>query len=150
MNIEQMWMINDCLHQPDRPGSSLRIIKLTWLQMTSQRLPFASSCKTPIKTFERITNRMSTSSESHTSSSDSDEYPFITATELSHLLLDHGMNFAISNAFSASPLSTALLQNYLFLSQNIDRILLDINWNDNPFCHYTPFQDTITPILLNF
>ena len=112
--------------RPDRPGNSLKIIKLTWLQMISQRLPFASSCKTPIKTFKRIINRMLTSSESHASSSDSDKYPFITATELSHLLLDHGMNFAISNVFSTSPLSTALLQNYLFLSQNIKHLWQDL------------------------
>ena len=122
MNMEQMWRINDCLHQARQAGKFLEDYKTycTWLQMTSQRLPFTSSYKTPIKTFEQIINEMSTSSESCTSSPD--EYPFITATELSHLLLDHGMNFAVSNAFSASPLSTALLQNYLFLSQNIEHL----------------------------
>ena len=88
---------------------------------------------------------MSTSSESHPSSPD--KYPFLTATELSRLLLDQEMNFAVLTTFSSSPLSTLLLQNYLFLSHNIKRIrqyIFDI------LSHSAPFHDTITPIVLNF
>ena len=67
---------------------------------------------------------MLTSSESRPSSPD--EYPFLTATELSRLLLDQEMNFAVSTMFSSSPLSTFLLQNYLFLSHNIEWIRQDL------------------------
>ena len=69
----------------------------------------------------------------------------------SHLLLDHGMNFAVSNVFSASPLSTTILQNYLFLSQNIEHLkhdLTDINWKDNPFSIFfviAPLFGTLSP-----
>ena len=106
--------------RPDKPGSFSNTIKTTWCLMISQKLPFTFSYKPPIRTFKQLINEMSTSSESCPSSPD--EYPFITATELSRLLLDQEMNFAVSNAFSLSPLSTTLLQNYLFLSHNIEHI----------------------------
>ena len=98
---------------------------------------------------------MSTSSESHPSSPD--KYPFLTATELSRLLLDQEMNFAVLTTFSSSPLSTLLLQNYLFLSHNIERIRQDLTWHQleqqyifDILSHSAPFCDTITPIVLNF
>ena len=47
----------------DRPGSFSNTIRLTWLQTTSQKLPFTSSCKPPIEIFKWLINEMSTSSE---------------------------------------------------------------------------------------
>ena len=98
---------------------------------------------------------MLTSSESHPSSPD--EYPFLTATKLSQLLLDQEMNFAVSTMFSSSPLLTILLQNYLFLSHNIEQIQQDLTQHQleqqslfNILSHSTLFHDTITPIVLNF
>ena len=96
-----------------------------------------------------------TSSESCPSSPD--EYPFLTATKLSRLLLDQEMNFAISSMFSSSPLSTILLWNYLFLSHNIEQIWQDLTRHQlerqslfDILSHSAPFRDTITPIVLNF
>ena len=98
---------------------------------------------------------MLTSSESCPSSPD--EYPFLTTTELSQLLLDQEMNFAVSTMFSSSPLSTILLWNYLFLSHNIKQIRQDLTRHQleqqsrfNILSHSAPFRDTITPIVLNF
>ena len=86
-----------------------------------------------------------------------DEYPFLTATELSRLLLDQEMNFAVSTMFSSSPLLTILLRNYLFLSHNIEWIWQDLTWHQlewqslfDILSHSTLFRDTITPIVLNF
>ena len=139
----------------NKPGSFSNTIRTTWHPTTSQKLPFTSSCKPPIETFKQLINEMSTSSESHLSSPD--EYPFITTTKLSCLLLDQEMNFVVSNAFSLSPLSTTLLWNYLFLSHNIERIQQDLTWHQleqqslfNILGHSAPFCNTITPIVLDF
>ena len=98
---------------------------------------------------------MSTSSESRPSSPD--KYSFLTATELSWLLLDQEMNFAVSNVFSLSPLSTILLRNYLFLSHNIEWIWQDLTRHQleqqclfDILGHSALFHDTITPIVLDF
>ena len=86
-----------------------------------------------------------------------DEYPLLTPTKLSCLLHDQEMNFAVSTVFSSSPLSTVLLQNYLFLSHNIKRIRQDLTHHQlerqsifDVLSHSAPFQDIITPIVLNF
>ena len=138
----------------NKPGSFSNTIRTTWHPTTSQKLPFTSSCKPPIKTFKQLINKMSTSSESCLSSPD--EYPFITTTKLSCLLLDQEMNFAVSNAFSLSPLSTTLLWNYLFLSHNIEHIRQDLTQHQleqqslfDILGHSAPFRDTITPIVLD-
>ena len=96
-------------------------------------------------------------STSESRPSSPDEYPFLTATKLSRLLLDQEMNFAVSTMFSSSPLSTILLRNYLFLSHNIERIWQDLTRHQlerqslfDILSHSTPFHDTITPIVLNF
>ena len=67
------------------------------------------------------------------------------------------MNFAVSTAFSSSPLSTILLQNYLFLSHNIEWIQQDLTQHQleqqsifDILSHSAPFHNTITPIVLNF
>ena len=67
------------------------------------------------------------------------------------------MNFAVAAAFSSSPLSTTLLQQYLFLSHNLERICQDLLCHQQEresifdvLSHSTPFQDIITPIVLNF
>ena len=100
---------------------------------------------------------MSTSFNSHSSSSSRDEYPLLTSAELSRLLLDQEMNFAVSTAFSSSPLSTVLLQQYLFLSHSLERIRQDLTHHQleresifDVLSHSALFQDIITPIFLNF
>ena len=67
------------------------------------------------------------------------------------------MNFAVATAFSSSPLSTTLLQQYLFLSHNLEQIWQDLIHHQQEresifdvLSHSTPFQDIITPIVLNF
>ena len=67
------------------------------------------------------------------------------------------MNFAVSAAFSSSPLLTVLLRQYLFLSHNLEQIRQDLTHHqlerDSIFdilSHSAPFQDIITPIILNF
>ena len=99
---------------------------------------------------------MSNFSESCSSSSP-DEYPLFTSTELSRLLLDKEMNFAVSTEFSSSPHLTVLLWNYLFLSHNIEQIWQDLTCHQlerqsifDVLSHSTPFQDIITPKVLNF
>ena len=141
--------------RPDKPGSFLSAIKTTWWPTISQKLPFTSSCKSPIETFKQLINKMSTSSESRPSSPD--EYPFLTTTKLSWLLLDEEMNFAVSNAFSLSPLLTILLWDYLFLSHNIEWIQQDLTWHQlewqslfDILGHSALFRDTMTPIVLDF
>ena len=86
-----------------------------------------------------------------------DEYPVLSSTELSRLLLDQEMNFAVATAFSSSPLSTTILRHYLFLSQNIERLRQDLSRHQQEresifdvLSHSAPFQDIITPIVLNF
>ena len=98
---------------------------------------------------------MLSSFDSHLSSPD--EYPLLTPAKLSRLLLDQEMNFAVSTAFSSSPLSTTLLQNYLFLSHNLEQIQQDLTRHQleqqsifDVLSHSAPFQDIITPIVLNF
>ena len=100
---------------------------------------------------------MSNSSDRRTPISSPDEYPVLTSSELSRLLLDQEMNFAIAAAFSSSPLSTTLLRQYLFLSHNLEWIHQDLICHQQEresifdvLSHSTPFQDIITPIVLNF
>ena len=100
---------------------------------------------------------MSTSSDPRSSSSFHDKYPLLTSSELSQLLLNQEMNFAVSTTFSSSPLSTVLLRQYLFLSHNLEQIQQDLTrhqqeWESifNVLSHSAPFQDIITPIVLNF
>ena len=100
---------------------------------------------------------MLNSSDRHTPTSSPDKYPVLTSSELSRLLLDQEMNFAVATAFSSSPLSTTLLRHYLFLSQNLERIRQDLlhhqhEWESifDVLSHSAPFQDIITPIVLNF
>ena len=100
---------------------------------------------------------MSNSSDQHSPVSSPDEYPVLTSSELSRLLLDQEMNFAIVAAFSSSPLSTTLLRQYLFLSHNLERIRQDLMHHQperesifDVLSHSAPFQDIITPIVLNF
>ena len=145
MNMEQMWRINDCLYQA----------RQAWKFFKYYKNYLASDDFPPIKTFKRLINKMSTSSESHPSSPD--EYPFITTTELSCLLLNHEMNFVVSTTFSSSPLATALLRNCLFVSHNIEHIRQDLTRHQleqqslfDILGHSTPFRDTITPILFDF
>ena len=64
------------------------------------------------------------------------------------------MIFAVSTVFSLSPLSTILLQQYLFLSHNLERIQQDLTRHQleresifNILSHSAPFQDIITPIV---
>ena len=100
---------------------------------------------------------MSNSSDQRSSTSSPDEYPVLTSSELSQLLLDQEMNFAVAAAFSSSPLSTTLLRQYLFLSHNLELIRQDLIRHQqeresifNVLSHSAPFQDIITPIVLNF
>ena len=100
---------------------------------------------------------MSTSFNSRSSSTSPDEYPLLTSAKLSRLLLDKEMNFAVLTAFSSSPLSTVLLQQYLFLSHNLERIQQDLTCHQlereyifDVLSHSALFQDIITPIILNF
>ena len=100
---------------------------------------------------------MSNFSDQHTPVSSPDEYPVLTSSELSRLLLDQEMNFAVATVFSSSPLSTTLLRQYLFLSHNLERIRQDLIHHQQEresifdvLSHSAPFQDIITPIVLNF
>ena len=100
---------------------------------------------------------MSNSSDRHTPVSSPDEYPVLTSSELSRLLLDQEMNFAVAATFLSSPLSTTLLRQYLFLSHNLERIRQDLLHHQQEresifdvLSHSAPFQDIITPIVLNF
>ena len=100
---------------------------------------------------------MSNSSDRRTPVSSPDEYPVLTSSELSRLLLDQEMNFAIVAVFSSSPLSTTLLWQYLFLSHSLERIRQDLIRHQQEresifdvLSHSAPFQDIITPIVLNF
>ena len=100
---------------------------------------------------------MLTSSDPRSSSSSHDEYPLLTSSELSQLLLNQEMNFAVLTAFSSSPLSTILLRQYLFLSHNLERIQQDLTHHQqeqesifNILSHSALFQDIITPIVLSF
>ena len=141
--------------KPDKLGSSSNGIRTTWQPRNSQKHPFLPFCNPLVRTFKPSINKMSSSFDSHLSSPD--EYPLLTPTELSWLLLDQEMNFAVSTAFSSFLLSTVLLQNYLFLSHNIERIQQDLThhqleWQSifDVLSHSAPFQDIITPIVLNF
>ena len=100
---------------------------------------------------------MSNYSDQHTSASSPDEYPVLTSSELSRLLLDQEMNFAVAAAFSSSPLSMTLLQQYLFLSHSLEQICQDLLRHQQEresifdvLSHSAPFQDIITSIVLNF
>ena len=91
------------------------------------------------------------------SSSSNDEYPMLMSSELSRLLLNQEMNFAVADVFSSSPLSTVLLRQYLFLSHNLEWIRQDLlchqqEWESifDVLSNSGPFQDIITPIVLNF
>ena len=121
---------------------------------TSQKLcsPFCYILHTNIS--NNCITRMSNFSDHRTSASSPDKYPVLTSSELSRLLLDQEMNFAVATAFSSSPLSTTLLRHYLFLSQNLERIHQDLlrhqQERESILSHSAPFQDIITPIVLNF
>ena len=124
---------------------------------TSQKLrsPFCYSLPTNIS--NNCITRMSNFSDRHTPVSSPDEYPVLTSSELSRLLMDQEMNFAVATAFSSSPLSTTLLRHYLFLSQNLERIHQDLLRHQQEresifdvLSYSAPFQDIITPIVLNF
>ena len=100
---------------------------------------------------------ISSNPRSPSSSSSSNEYPTLTSSELSRLLLNQEMNFAVANAFSSSPLSTVLLRHYLFLSHNLEWIRQDLLRHQQEresifdvLSNSGPFQDLITPIVLNF
>ena len=100
---------------------------------------------------------MSNPSDRYSPTSSPDEYPVLSSSELSRLLLDQEMNFAVATAFSSSPLSTTLLRHYLFLSQNLERLHQDLLRHQQEresifdvLSHSAPFQDLITPIVLNF
>ena len=100
---------------------------------------------------------MSNSSDQRSPMSSSDEYPVLTSTELSRLLLDQEMNFAVATAFSSSPLSTTLLRQYLFISQNLERLRQDLLRHQQEresifdiLSHSAPFQDIMNPIVLSF
>ena len=100
---------------------------------------------------------MLNSSDRCSSISSPDEYPVLTSSKLSRLLLDQEMNFVVAATFSSSPLSTTLLQQYLFLSHNLERIHQDLIHHQQEresifdvLSHSAPFQDIITPIVLNF
>ena len=100
---------------------------------------------------------MSNSSDWRSSMSSPDDYPVLTSSELSQLLLDQEMNFVVAAAFLSSPLSTTLLRQYLFLSHNLERIRQDLIHHQQEresifdvLIHSAPFQDIITPIVLNF
>ena len=97
---------------------------------------------------------MSNSSDRHSPATSPDEYPVLSSSELSRLLLDQEMNFAVATAFSSSPLSTTLLRHYLFLSQNLEQLHQDLLCHQQEresifdvLSHSAPFQDTI---MLNF
>ena len=100
---------------------------------------------------------MSNFSDQRSPISSLDEYPVLSSTELSRLLLDQEMNFAVATAFSSSPLSTTLLRQYLFISQNLERLRQNLLRHQQEresifdiLSHSAPFQDIITPIVLNF
>ena len=100
---------------------------------------------------------MSNSSDRCSPISSPNEYPVLTSSELSQLLLDQEMNFAVAAAFLSSPLSTTLLRQYLFLSHNLEWIRQDLIHHQQEresifdvLSHSAPFQDIITPIVLNF
>ena len=100
---------------------------------------------------------MLNSSDRRSPISSPDEYPVLTSSELSRLLLDQEMNFAVAAAFLSSPLSTTLLRQYLFISHNLERIRQDLLRHQQEresifdvLSHSALFQDIITPIVLNF
>ena len=98
--------------------------------MTSQNPPFVLSCWKPTRLFFWTNAEMSNSSDSSVPPfSDNDDYPLITSFERSHLLLDSGMSHTVSEAFSSSPLSTTMLWEYLFISQNLEQIWLELVWH---------------------
>ena len=125
--------------------------------MTSQKLRSPFCYTLPTNVSNNCITRMSNFSDRHTPASSPDEYPVLTSSELSRLLLDQEMNFTVATAFSSSPLSTTLLWHYLFLSQNLERIRQDLLHHQQEresifdvLSHSAPFQDIITPIVLNF
>ena len=143
--------------KPDELGDSLNGIRIIWPLKNSQKLLSPSFCTPPTNTSRRFISKMSTSSDFCSSSSSHDEYPLLTSAELSWLLLDQEMNFAVSTTFSSSPLSTVLLRQYLFLSHNLEWIQQDLTCHQleresifDVLSHSAPFQDIIMPIVLNF
>ena len=121
--------------------------------MIFQRLRSLSYYSQPANTSYNHTTTMSNSSDS----SSLDEYTVLTSTELSRLLLDQEMNFAVATAFSSSPLSTTLLRQYLFISQNLERLRQDLLRHQQEreaifdiLSHSAPFQDIMNPIVLSF
>ena len=143
--------------KPDGPGDSSNGIRTIWRLKNSQRLCSPSFC-IPLASISRpFISKMSTSSDPRSPASSPDKYPLLTSSELSQLLLDQEMNFAIATTFSSSPLSTTLLRQYLFLSHNLERIWQDLIRHQQErqsifdvLSHSAPFQDIIMSIVLNF
>ena len=103
--------------RPNRHKDFLKAIKTTYPQTTFQNPPFILFCWKPARIFFQTTVEMSSSSDSSTPPfSEDNNYTFITSFKLSHLLLDPGITHIVSKAFSSSPLSTTMLQEYLFIS----------------------------------
>ena len=139
------------------PGSFSNGTKTTWWAITFQKLHFLSSYILPVNVSSNCTTRMLNFSDRHTPVSSPDEYPVLTSSELSQLLLDQEMNFAVAAAFSSSPLSTTLLRQYLFLSHNLEQICQDLLHHQQEresifdvLSHSAPFQDIITPLFWTF
>ena len=81
---------------------------------------------------------MSTSSDPCSSSSSPDEYPLLTSSELSRLLLDQEMNFAVATAFSSFQLFFFdSICFFLTTSNESDKTSFNINKNGNPFSIYS-------------
>ena len=167
MKMEQTWRLDDCLNQARWAWRFFEWYKNYLTLKNSQKLRSPSFCILPASTSRQfiskmltskmLTSKMLTSSDPRSPSSSPDKYPLLTSSELSQLLLDQEMNFAVSTAFSLSPLSTVLLQQYLFLSHSLERIRQDLIHHQQEresifdvLSHSAPFQDIITPIVLNF
>ena len=157
MKMEQTWRLYDCLDQARQAWRFFEWYKNYLMTEEFQKL-HSPSFSTPFASTPRqFISKMSTSSDPHSFSSSPDEYPLLTSSELSRLLLDQEMNFAVATMFSSSPLSTTLLWQYLFLSHNLERIRQDLTQHQQEqesifdvLSHSAPFQDIITPIVLNF
>ena len=143
--------------KPDGPGGSSNGIRTIWRPKNSQKLHFPFFCISLANVSRQFISKMSTSSDPRSPASSADEYPLLTSSELSRLPLDQEMNFAVATIFSSSPLCTTLLQQYLFLSHNLERIRQDLICHQQEresifdvLSHSAPFQDIIIPIVLDF
>ena len=98
----------------------------------------------------------SSHSSSNTSYISANE-PVVTATELSHILMDDGSAAAIYHAFHPTPTLSMTLRHYLFISINIERIRRDLDRHrielDNMFqllIQSDQFQRNMNSIVLNY